>query len=258
DGPDADVDTVADAGRATDGADGAGRPRVVVSVSTFAGRVQDANATIASLLDQDYILDAIYLHVPPAIERLNISGTLTESDSAVLKFWDGRVSVRRPVDLGPTTKLIGALYAERDPDTIVITVDGDVVSRPGMSRALSGTCGRPTAAVPDLAGWPLGCLGAAYRVGWFDISFVDFTQVPTGCRLHDDVYIGPWLWAHRGIRPYVVEKNSIFHHGKHTALSINQVAETEESYQIPCLKHFNYLLDKPAVDTLPLPHEAKR
>ncbi|RKO99166.1 hypothetical protein CXG81DRAFT_20725, partial [Caulochytrium protostelioides] len=132
DGPDADVDTVADAGRATDGADGAGRPRVVVSVSTFAGRVQDANATIASLLDQDYILDAIYLHVPPAIERLNISGTLTESDSAVLKFWDGRVSVRRPVDLGPTTKLIGALYAERDPDTIVITVDGDVVSRPGM------------------------------------------------------------------------------------------------------------------------------
>ncbi|RKO98228.1 hypothetical protein CXG81DRAFT_16199, partial [Caulochytrium protostelioides] len=232
------------------------------------GRVQDANATIASLVDQDYPLDAIYLHVPPAIERLNISGTLTESDSAVLKFWDGRVSVRRPVDLGPTTKLIGALYAERDPNTIVITVDDDVVYRPDMVRGLVesmtarpkmlSTYGCEWAPEPRpkwnvrqtegrCAGWPLGYLGAAYRVGWFDISFVDFTQVPAGCRLHDDVYIGAWLWTHRGIRPYVVEKNSIFYHGKHTALSINQVANTQESYQIPCLKHFNYLLDKPAV-----------
>lgn len=240
------------------------KPRVVLSLSTFPGRIAVANATFATLLEQTLPADAIYVNIPSEVKRLKFAGEVSKEEQDVLDFWGSKLTVRHPIDYGSSTKLIGGLLVEHDPDTIIITVDDDVRYSPELvswivgamekhpDHIVSGGCEFATVPEPrwqnfngegECKGWPLGYLGAGYRAGWFDLSIVDFSQVDPGCRLHDDVYLGGWVLRKQGKRVWKIDRSTILGHGAWTELSIHNVASTQESFQIPCLKEFNYLLD---------------
>lgn len=99
------------------------RPRVVVSLTTLPSRIGGVVETIDSLLQQTLQPDAIYLNVPSASERFKEESYVIPPHLSKLD----KVRVRRTEDYGPVTKLIPTLDEERDPNTLIITVDDDMM-----------------------------------------------------------------------------------------------------------------------------------
>ncbi|RKP03281.1 hypothetical protein CXG81DRAFT_2286, partial [Caulochytrium protostelioides] len=237
-------------------------PRVVASLSSFPGRLDVAYDTVKSLAESTVPFDKIYIHIPRSIKRLNITGPLPAVVDRMLATWPGLVEITRPEDYGPSTKVLGALLVEKDPSTVILSFDDDVVYQPDVAahliRAMEGLRNyvpcficehwpkwfyKPLYQLSpgECRGWMNGYAGMAYRVGYFGKDVFDYSHVPEGCKLHDDVYLAGYLRA-RGIRPYVIDTNykSLKYHGSHTSMSINKVPDTEDKRD-PCAKHFNYL-----------------
>lgn len=184
--------------------------RVVVSLTTIPGREKSLAATLASLRAQTFPASEIRVHVDPFEYVGHASAALAARE---------RDSIRFVQDRGPLTKLAAVLDPELAGDTIIVTVDDDIVYEPhwlevlvfeatkgqgeavGMSgwnvrRMLSSSHGgfefvRPPATCDVLEGWA----GAAYRRGWFDADVLD---APDEFRCCDDVWISSYL-AKRGI-----------------------------------------------------------
>ncbi|KAJ3301547.1 hypothetical protein HDU76_005721, partial [Blyttiomyces sp. JEL0837] len=93
------------------------------------------NSTLLSLRDQSRKADVIYLNIPRNVTRLNLStetvliGEIETPLDQVIEGMKALVGptlvVQRTADYGPATKLLGALEVEKDPETIIITVDDD-------------------------------------------------------------------------------------------------------------------------------------
>ncbi|KAI8905558.1 hypothetical protein EDD86DRAFT_257625, partial [Gorgonomyces haynaldii] len=234
------------------------RPRIVVSISTFGGRTQALENCVKSLVRQTLQPDAILIHIPNDVVRVKQK----ELDKTVLELPQRYplVKIHHPKDYGPSTKLLGALLLEKDPDTIVVTLDDDTEYhahmlyhlvqfmteksglapcfvcqhwpwyQPWPSWAWYGTC----------KGWANAYAGVAYRVGWFTESVFDFDRAPDGCKLHDDVWISGNLHE-KDIRPYVIKPGyfSVVSHFRHPSLSINSVKNGEKGHRDPCIAFFN-------------------
>ncbi len=100
--------------------------RVVVTCTTLPDRYLLLVKMLESLHCQTVQADEIYLTLPYTAKRLNKDyGPLPSS------FPPCKV-IRSKVDYGPMTKLYGALMNERDPDTLIITVDDDIVYPPNF------------------------------------------------------------------------------------------------------------------------------
>ncbi|TPX51514.1 hypothetical protein SeMB42_g01894 [Synchytrium endobioticum] len=105
--------------------------RVVLSLTSFPNRLETIGDTIKSLMEQSRPADAVYLTVPNEVKRLDgIPHTIPPIVEELKQKYGKSLVVQRTEDYGPATKLLGALLAERDPDTIVITVDDDVSYHP--------------------------------------------------------------------------------------------------------------------------------
>lgn len=114
------------------------RPRIVASLTTIPGRFEGVVETLRSMLEQDMPLDAVYLHVP-VLHRLRFNTTFVESPESVTslsKQFSHLIINRNCTDYGPATKLIPTLELERDPSTLIITVDDDMVFKPNAVRRL--------------------------------------------------------------------------------------------------------------------------
>ncbi|KAH6563719.1 hypothetical protein BASA62_008338 [Batrachochytrium salamandrivorans] len=79
-----------------------------------------------------------------------------------------------------------------------------------------------------------------YRAGMFDDSIFDYTDVPKGCVIHDDVFLSGFLYR-KGIRPYHVRlpfDTVVAHHWrpKFTVGSTPNVKELQKD----CIKYFNF------------------
>jgi hypothetical protein len=95
--------------------------RVVGSLTTMPNQYDKVIRTLESLHAQTYKLDAIYLSLPEISRRL---GT---KYPPVPKEISNKCSIISTSDYGPITKVSGALLAEEDPETIIITFDNDMV-----------------------------------------------------------------------------------------------------------------------------------
>ena len=94
--------------------------RVVGSLTTIPSRIGQIEKTLASISNQSYKLDAVYLNIPYTSQREDtdylIPDTVTEYCHVI-----------RCQDYGPITKLVGALLSEQDSDTVIITFDDDKI-----------------------------------------------------------------------------------------------------------------------------------
>jgi hypothetical protein len=104
--------------------------RVVVTLSTLPHHLEWLDPTLNSLLAQSVRPDAIVLAVPEISRR-------TGKPYGPVKVPTGVTVLRTKVDYGPLTKLLPALKAEEDPDTIVISVDDDKVYHKDLVRQLT-------------------------------------------------------------------------------------------------------------------------
>ncbi|KAI8829158.1 hypothetical protein BC829DRAFT_424058 [Chytridium lagenaria] len=167
------------------------RPRVVASLSTFGHRLAKVHATVESLWNQTRRPDVMYLHVPERIER-------NANDASKRDFQ------KSPQN---STKLLGSLLVEKDPSTIIITIDDDTSYHPDLVKVLVGAIEMQNTAIPCIhcEVWDTndskGFEGEGFCDGWGPrLLGWRIGGVPDGCRLHDDVYVSGWARQH-GYRP---------------------------------------------------------
>jgi len=94
---------------------------VVGTLTTMPHQYDKVLRTLDSLHNQTYKLNKIYLSLPEVSRRL---GT---KYPPVPKEINDKCEIVKVLDHGPITKLSGALLAEQDPNTVIITFDNDMV-----------------------------------------------------------------------------------------------------------------------------------
>lgn len=192
--------------------------RLVVSLTTIPSRYEILRKALASLCQQTEPPDAIYLNLPHKSVRQGVE--YPEFDAS--EFPQVTV-VRCESDWGPGTKLVPTLLRERDPQTVIVTVDDDV-SYPNIfvSRMKAALFRIPNGAV-GFCGWNVATLlaggtydfvyeehtphedgigvdvlegyrGVAYRRGDFGDDLLDLAgSLPNEAYLVDDVWISGYL-----------------------------------------------------------------
>lgn len=101
--------------------------RIVFSLTTIPSRLNNIYETLESLNDQYVKADAIYLTIPKTCKRLNLKYPKISK-----KIKDLCQPVYIDQDYGPVTKIIGALTEETDPNTLILTVDDDIIYPPTL------------------------------------------------------------------------------------------------------------------------------
>ena len=277
------------------------RDRVVVSMTTFSDRIMVTGMyAIRSVLSQKY--DRFIISIPMHSRKPPVNTSCAHmhdciaaspphnaSEADVLSFLGqelgsftlvaSNMQTRTyenaahamvvqflPLDYGPATKLLGALLIERDPSTVIVTVDDDIVYDPNLidvlttyiplDSALCTACqaSNPWANSSDLLmihdgtwlrwlwrqnakkcpGWLVGWAGVAYRVSFFGPDVFNVTM-PHGCFYNDDVWISGYL-RRKGVGLLVMPgiKGGIAY--RHPTLSLTVRANTQEIDMDPCIQ----------------------
>ncbi len=139
------------------------RPRVVFSLTTLPSRINNLRPTLQSLNNQTISPDNIYLTIPRKCKRLGKKYPLIPAE--ITDICD---IVYIEKDYGPITKILGALIKEKDPDTLIITVDDDITYPPNMIETFLKYHKR----YPDSA---LGSSGLSLG-GWFFQYSIKYNQ----------------------------------------------------------------------------------
>lgn len=105
--------------------------RIVASLTTTPDRYLKLLRTLKSLHNQDHKLDAIYLTIPKMFRRLKREYPPLPSEIKELC-----TVVHSKRDYGPLTKIVGALFCESDPNTVIVTFDDDVVYSHTLVKSL--------------------------------------------------------------------------------------------------------------------------
>ena len=260
--------------------------RLVVSLSTFSRRVPGSLLTIQSIIKSGrYELLIVSI---PLIHRNGISSQM-EADlsvDSVLALFGGSLGAFKPVtgktlaffnpnhsilmqflneDFGPATKLIGALLVEKEPSTIILTVDDDIIYSPALlpfvrsnapyEAAFSAVCQvvrqpeNSFLSVHDGAagarwiwriepkyctGWLVGWAGVAYRVGFFSPDlFTMARNLSRDCFLNDDVWLSGYLHA-KGISRVVFPTLPGGKHFRHPTLSLSVIPDAQNNLMMHC------------------------
>jgi hypothetical protein len=191
--------------------------RMIVSLTTTPVRIGAIRDMLLALARQDGEFSEVLLNIP---HRLSRTGELYE-----IPDWLGaipKVRINRCRDYGPATKLLGALECESDPDTLIVTVDDDVLYPPGIIAAYrqyaadDGACAYcaigfdipdPFAAAKALVRGALRIVdghladvqvaaaygSCLYRRAFFDDGIFDVAQLPGFLFYSDDIYIANHL-----------------------------------------------------------------
>jgi len=234
-------------------------PRTVVSVSSFSHRVFHMRACLDSVFAQSHLPDRVIISIPKKFRVLEQTISTNAEDYTVnirhneteLNMIDwfhkyvgipyvyhvnydihktsyvyemGILTVQfLDDDWGPGTKLIGALLLEKDPETVIITLDDDMVyhrdtvkwlathMQPGIALSFgcemwlqdkSGFIDFTMWSIHDFYmttprvcdGWLVGWTGVAYHVSSFGPDIYTFMQsLPTGCFNNDDMWLSGYV-----------------------------------------------------------------
>lgn len=172
--------------------------RVVASLTTMPDRYERLERTLKTIFTQTYKLDAIYLSLPKVSYRLNIE--YPPLPDSILKM----CTVVECEDYGPITKILGALIAEKDPNTIIITFDDDMVYPNNIVESLIAK----HKAYPNMAIGSSGmlvkysCPMCAINPNQNDLIFsIPKFEIPIEGRKVDSVYGYPGALYLRGFFP---------------------------------------------------------
>lgn len=208
------------------------KTNIVVSLTTTPYRINKMSAVIDSLTGQNAPIKAIYLSVPYEFKRDNLSYDIPN--------WlvnNQRVTILRTRDYGPSTKLLGLLSTTKlDPDTIIVTVDDDIIypknailhlayqafQHPGDAVGLSGADlynsielvakhdaglglkrrSNYTGLVTILQGYA----GIAYHASFFHDDIYEIETFPASCINSDDLTFAFYLQSHNIPRRSIANK----------------------------------------------------
>jgi len=211
-----------------------GDPRVIVSLSTVPGRINNLRATIRSLLKQTRPPDEIILAVPEFSIREKRPYVVPEY---LLRLPRLRILCSRR-DWGPATKFIPVIREELVAgrvDTLIMVVDDDrVYPRDALETYLhynqqlpgAALCFRG-AAMPRTLDWRdarmvkaselrqpeavaviTGCGSYLIQPRFFDESLWDYSRAPQGAFFMDDIWISGCL-TRRKVQRYVVPASAM-------------------------------------------------
>ena len=274
-------------------------PRTVVSMSSFSQRVFHMRECLDSVFAQSQTADRVIITIPKTFRKTEKTACWffdkhcsddmhvqhhNESVGDMLLWFSeytgspyvaqtqnsslyeiGALTVHFvDTDWGPATKLIGALLLETDPDTIIITVDDDVVYHNDTVKfltthlqenmALSFGCEVwsvgglefiPFGGMSNVfdytvtprfcVGWLYGWTGAAYHVSSFgDDVWTFLSSLPVGCLYNDDIWLSGYL-TNRGVQKVYVPNELI--HPKHTrdkTFSLSTIVDSHLKYKHVC------------------------
>lgn len=242
--------------------------RTVVSLSTFSQRVFQMRLTLDSIFEQSQFPDRVIITIPRKFRKLGPTTTVgwrdisvdpthyNETEEAMVAWFSDymrdigtapvyrvNVNVHRTSyvydigvltvqflddDWGPGTKLMGALLLETHPDTVIVTLDDDVVynrdtvqwlathmkenialgfgcetwNADGSNTFLSGTGLNfdPVLFIkvhmgPRVCdGWLMGWSGVAYHVSAFGPNIWTFAQsLSAECFNNDDIWLSAYM-----------------------------------------------------------------
>jgi hypothetical protein len=186
--------------------------RIVVSLTTLPGREALVEGAIKSIQSQTRPADAIYLFLP----REHFAG------SRIHFHFEGVTTCLLP-DIGPAMKLIPTLAREKDPRTLIITIDDDVEYPPKLiEKLLNASILYPKSAI-GFTGWNVtrikdeipeikhknqdipgcrifesvqvleGTRGVIYRRSFFDNDILTHASMHPSFRFHDDILFSGYL-----------------------------------------------------------------
>eukprot|EP00931_Biecheleriopsis_adriatica_P124327 TRINITY_DN99466_c0_g1_i1.p1 TRINITY_DN99466_c0_g1~~TRINITY_DN99466_c0_g1_i1.p1 ORF type:complete len:552 (+),score=100.51 TRINITY_DN99466_c0_g1_i1:63-1718(+) len=216
--------------------------RVVVTLSTFEGRLGNLKMALESLIAQSCPPDTIYVHlsqnpytkaaVKESAKRVGDGVTGDEAFWQVIRSLSSSIVVNEiEEDWGPATKLLAALQLEKDPNTWLITVDDDTKYHPDTVLSLTlAAMHLPWHVAPgfwceeawadghrslkkrtmeigeegSVHGWCGGFAGVLFKRFMFNDQVFNFADAPRGCRSHDDVWWGGHLLS-AGNTPYQID-----------------------------------------------------
>jgi hypothetical protein len=242
----------------------AGRPRVVISLTTIPSRITRLRPTLNSLLAQDYAPSGIYLAVPRRSAR--------ENRAYQIPVWLAQHPAVAVIDCerdwGPASKLLPALLAERErPDTLIIAVDDDnVYPREMVATFVRFSRKLPHAAlcfrghvVPPSGRWkqlrPIfgtrvdvptrmdivtGCGGILVKPAFFDQAVFNYESAPPSAFFVDDIWFSGHL-ARRGILRYVIPSPAAFVYL--ATLTTRRTPRLDKSDNAPGSRHNDIMLD---------------
>lgn len=148
--------------------------RVVISLTTLPDRLaKDAVLPcLRSIENQTHPVNAVYLGLPRVAKRFNKPYPEPSDEVKALC-----TIVEIEEDFGPVTKILGGLYAEGDPETLIITIDDDNVYAPNfVAEMLAAHQHRPEAAIgsagvvvgsfPGYFAYVRNGIGGKYEAWW--------------------------------------------------------------------------------------------
>jgi hypothetical protein len=197
-------------------------------------------------------------------------GSFVRAGSAIYENARHRITLQFLLDgdpYGPATKVLGALLLERDPQTVIITVDDDIRYDPALVQVLSEhiphhaalcpACQTRSLLRPDTGpkgmihdgswhrwfwahnakacpGWLVGWAGVAYRVGYFGPDVFNMSM-PKACFLNDDVWLSGYL-RRRGVGLLVMPGIRGGRQFRHPTLSLSVRPDYEHEDMDPCIR----------------------
>ena len=133
--------------------------RIVATCTTLPDRYDGLYKTLLTLHDQTIPFDAIYLTLPKVAKRLN-----KVYPNIPKHINDLCTVVPIEEDYGPVCKIVGALLREKDPNTLIITVDDDCIySNDLVEKLLSKHTLYPNACITS-TGVLIGCGVATFGI----------------------------------------------------------------------------------------------
>ena len=154
-------------------------------------------------------------------------------------------------DWGPATKLIGALLLEKDPSTVIITLDDDMVyhrdtvkwlsthMQPDIALSfgcqmwnsdMSGfvaftTWDPPYMTTPRVCeGWLTGWAAIAYHVSSFGDDIYTFIQsLPAGCFNNEEILLSGYIARHGVTRIYAPSVLRHVNHARNVDFSLSTI-----------------------------------
>src|SRR2546429_1621475 len=229
--------------------------RVIASLTTVPGRINNLRPTIRSLLKQTRPPDEIVLAIPEFSVREQRPYVVPEY---LLRLPRVRV-LHCAEDWGPATKFIGAIQDElaagRENSLIMVVDDDRLYPRDALETYLyyseqlpnAALCFRG-AAMPSTLDWDdakmiyakdlreprpvaviTGCGSYLVRARFFDRSLWDYSGAPSVAFYIDDIWISAWL-SRRGVKRYVVPASAMMRsvRRQRRTVSLNKIHDRQK------------------------------
>ena len=179
--------------------------RLVVCLTTSPLRIPKIEVVLDNMLTQTLIPDAIYIFIPKVFKR-----TGETYDHTILDKYNKKSPVIKCTivedDLGPITKILPIVNYEKDPQTIAISIDDDVLYDANMlyeyycksllynDAIIINTDNFNSDVYPIIE----GCRGITYRIYhvlyFFDEYYKNWKNLAESCDISDDFMLSNMVW----------------------------------------------------------------